>query len=137
MATTDEIFDYVMTNPYNTNPNQLRTMLNSVGGGGGSSTSICELNVDLNTGRVELLEKASVLYEQKSSGLIAHYKMTVSDTAYQEAYCDVFACSKSVNGTFESYQFYVDFGDMGNVIFDANNGDNHPVGYIDFNADGE
>ena len=37
MATTDEIFDYVMTNPYNTNPNQLRTMLDSVGGGGGDS----------------------------------------------------------------------------------------------------
>lgn len=35
MATTDEIFDYVMTSPYNTNPNQLRTMLDSIGGGGG------------------------------------------------------------------------------------------------------
>lgn len=42
MATTDEIFDYVMTNPYNTNPNQLRTMLDSVGSGG-SNAVICEL----------------------------------------------------------------------------------------------
>ncbi len=44
MATTDEIFDYVMNNPYNTNPNQLRTMLDSVSDGGGSNAVICELN---------------------------------------------------------------------------------------------
>lgn len=46
MATTDEIFDYVMNNPYNTNPNQLRTMLDSVSGGG---AVICELDDSTTT----------------------------------------------------------------------------------------
>ena len=49
MATTDEIFDYVMTNPYNTNPNQLRTMLDSVSSGSGSNAVICELDDSTST----------------------------------------------------------------------------------------
>ncbi len=136
MSTTDEIFDYVMTNPYNTNPNQLKTMLDSVSGG--SAVSICEANVDFNTGRIEFLEKASVLYEQKKSGtLIIHFKMTVSDTAYQDLYFDVFACNNSVNGSTSVYSFYVNFVDAGIVTLDASTGDNNPVGYINFDTDGK
>ncbi len=44
MATTDEIFDYVMNNPYNTNPNQLRTMLDSVSGGGNNVVVVTALS---------------------------------------------------------------------------------------------
>ena len=136
MATTDEIMGYVLNSPHNTNPNVLKDMLDSVSGG--SSASICEFSVDFDTGQVELLEKASVLYEQKKNGaLIAHYKMTISDTAYQEVYFDVFACAKSVNGTNESYEFNVNLGEMGSVVLEAGNGDNHPVGHIDFDTDGE
>lgn len=36
MSNTDEIFDYVMNSPENTNPAVLRGMLNNIGGGGGT-----------------------------------------------------------------------------------------------------
>ena len=107
----------------------------NVGGGGGSSVSICECQFDLSTGRMELLEKASVLYEQKKSGtLIAHFKMG-SDTSYQESYFDVFTCTHATNGTVNTYGFFVNMGDGGLVNLTANNGDTNPVGYMDFNED--
>lgn len=100
-------------------------------GGGGSAVSICECEIDFNTGEVEFLEKASVLYEQKKNGvLLAHFKMNVSETAYQESYFDVFVCSNAVNATTSSYRFYINVGDAGLVNLTANNGDTHPVGYM-------
>ena len=99
--------------------------------GGGSGVSICEYSVDFNTGEVELLEKASVLYEQKKSGtLIGHFIMNVSDTVYQESYVDIFACSKSVNGSANAYNFYINLMEGGIVTLSANNADTHPTGYM-------
>lgn len=107
-------------------------MGDSEGGGGGSSVSICEASLDFNTGRMELLEKASVLYEQKKSGtLIGHFIMNISDTAYQETYFDVFTCSHASNGTVNTYGFFVNMGDAGVINLNASSGDAHPVGYID------
>ena len=99
---------------------------------GGSSVNICECTIDFNTGKVVLLEKASVLYEQKKGGtLIAHFRMGVSDTAYQESYFDIFSCSNAVNATASSYAFYINLADAGIVNLNANNADSHPVGYFD------
>lgn len=100
--------------------------------GGGSAVSICECEIDFNTGRVELLEKASVLYEQKKKGvLIAHSKIGMgSDTAYQETYIDISCCTNAVNTNINSYNFYMIFGDGGIVTLSASAGDNHPVGYL-------
>lgn len=101
------------------------------GGGGGSSVSICECQMDFDTGQVELLEKASVLYEQKKSGtLIAHFKMSISDTAYQEVFFDVTACKNTVNASTNSYAFFLNFIDAGSVTLTASNGDNHPIGSL-------
>lgn len=51
MPNTDEIFDYVMNSPENTNPAVLRSMLNSVrrGGGGALVVNITESKVEGNT----------------------------------------------------------------------------------------
>lgn len=99
--------------------------------GGGSAVSICECEIDFNTGRVELLEKASVLYEQKKGGtLIAHFKMNVSETNYHEIYQDIFASSLSTNGTASEYNFYMNFADDGLVGLSASSANDHPVGYI-------
>ena len=68
MATTDEIFDYVMTNPYNTNPNQLRTMLDSVSSGGGSSTVLCELITSTTSDVVSAEMTAEELYSAAQEG---------------------------------------------------------------------
>lgn len=101
------------------------------GGGGGSSVSSCECEIDFNTGRVELLEKASVLYEQKKNGvLIAHYKMNISETNYQEIYMDIFACSHSTNGTASEYNLFMNFAGDGLVGLIANSANDHPVGYV-------
>lgn len=104
----------------------------NVTGGGCSSVSICEASLDFNTGRLELLEKASVLFEQKKTGtLIGHFIMNISDTAYQESYFDLFVCSHASNATVNTYGFFVNMGDAGMVELSASSGDDHPVGYID------
>lgn len=91
MATTDEIFDYVMTNPYNTNPNQLRTMLDSVGGGSGSNAVICELtdNGSTITAAMTAGELAAAIDEGKTiiftQGAYRYYLTTAviaSDNTY-------------------------------------------------------
>lgn len=60
MATTDEIFDYVMTNPYNTNPNQLRTMLDSVGSSGGGGGNVVIVTVEDWSG----IQNPSMTYDE-------------------------------------------------------------------------
>lgn len=114
-----------------------QSVMSDTEGGGGSAVSICEANVDFNTGRIEFLEKASVLYEKKKTGtLIVHFKQTISDTAYQDLYFDVFACNNSVNSAMNVnvYSFYVNFADAGVVTLSASSGDDNPVGYINFDV---
>jgi len=48
MPNTDEIFDYVMNSPENTNPAVLRGMLNSIEGGGGGGGLPPYENADIN-----------------------------------------------------------------------------------------
>lgn len=95
---------------------------------GDSTVSICECNIDYDTGDVELLENASVLYEQKKSGiLIAHYKESASETVYREGYYDIMTCSISVYETTNTYAFYMFLGDSV-VSLIANSTDAHPTG---------
>lgn len=95
---------------------------------GDSTVSVCECNIDYDTGDVELLENASVLYEQKKSGtLIAHYKESASETVYQEGYYDIMTCSISVYETINTYAFYMFLGDSV-VSLIANSADAHPTG---------
>ena len=100
--------------------------------GGGASGMLVSLLIAQKNHEVVLLEKASVLYEQKKGGtLIAHFRMGVSDTAYQEIYIDIFSCRNTVNATASSYAFYINLVDGGIVNLSANNADSHPVGYFD------
>lgn len=45
MSNKDEIFEYVMNNPENTNPAILRGMLNNLGGGSSSSDSLFHVSI--------------------------------------------------------------------------------------------
>ena len=119
MATTDEIFDYVMNNPYNTNPNQLRTMLDSVGSSGGGGSVICELTFSSSSGVASTEMTAGELYSAVQEGKTIIFHLLTDAAEPMHAYYYIIAAGLN----FGNYYFSCTNGTV--MTFSANSPDAH------------